>query len=426
MKPTDHQQEAIDKIVDWYTNGDGPFWLAGKAGTGKSSCLRFILDALGLSEQDYVICAPSNKAVGVLMSKGFDTAQTVARVAREARVSGPRAGEFRALSAALRKAKTDGDRKECKELLKQLSEIRLSGDVYWTNSAKIGARVKLIIVDEASMLSVRDARSLAETKSPVLLVGDRNQLLSVNTSGNKEDDSVVAGKAPQAELTEIIRQSGDGSIVSAAEKILEDARYLFHDFPENETVRDDLTGESITRITDPTEHEVDQYLAYSNNQCFRHIAQARSHKGSLPEPGDRLLAYSNMGDIVKSQIYGVVECTDEKNGLVHLVLTDEAGIIEGNIHTYCPKEVFKKSLSNKERLKILGNGGTASAPGIDEINMFYFADCITVHKSQGGQWNRVGVYLPQSTYYVRIPYDTLRRIKYTAVTRAKKELFVLT
>lgn len=200
MKPTDHQQEAIDKIVDWYNNGDGPFWLAGKAGTGKSSCLRFILDALGLSETDYVICAPSNKAVGVLMSKGFSNAETVARVAREARVSGPKAGEFRSLSSALQKAKNSGDRQACKELLKQLSEIRLSGDVYWTHSSKIGARVKLIIVDEASMLSVRDARSLAETKSPVLLVGDRNQLLSVNTSGNKEDDSVVAGKSPQQKI----------------------------------------------------------------------------------------------------------------------------------------------------------------------------------------------------------------------------------
>lgn len=424
MKPTKHQQEKIDQVVDWYENGTGPFWLAGKAGTGKSECLKFVIEQLGLKETEYIICAPSNKAVGVLMSKGFEHAQTVAKVARTSKIAGPGKKRFGELSNQLDFARKKNNHQTTKVILQELSELRLSGEVYWEQTQRITTKVKLIIVDEASMLSNRDAASLAATKSPVLLVGDKNQLLSVNTTGSKEDESSINGKKPHAELTEIIRQSGDGSIVGAAQSILDDANYKFLDLVPGETKLDEETGESITKLTD-IKPDIDQYLAYTNNQCFRHINEVRKDKGAIPEVGDRLLSYSNDGDIVKSQIYKVIQCFDEKNGLLSLYLEDETGVIKETIHTYCQKSLFNKSHSNKTRLALLGQSAKKNAPGVTEINSFYYADCITVHKSQGGQWNSVGFYLPQTGYYNNIPYDTLRRIKYTAVTRAKKELYIL-
>ena len=91
ITPTDEQQAEIDKVLDWYRSGNTrPFWFAGAAGTGKSSCLPVIIDQLGI-EGKYEICAPSNKAVGVLRQKGFEGATTVAKIARQARVSGPQA-----------------------------------------------------------------------------------------------------------------------------------------------------------------------------------------------------------------------------------------------------------------------------------------------------------------------------------------------
>lgn len=416
--PTDEQQAEIDKVVDWYQSGNTrPFWFAGAAGTGKSSCLPVIIDQLGIDGR-YEICAPSNKAVGVLRQKGFEKATTVAKIARQARVSGPQAGRFKTLCRQLEAEKRAKSKQAVKEIFKELSELRASGDVYWTNVAKNDGKVELIVVDEASMLGMNDLKSLMDTQSPILLIGDKNQLPAVN------EKSAIEGKKPHAELTTILRQTGPGSILTAAAECLKNPRYNFEDYKFNKTVTNG--DQSVTKIPKSEYMQADQYLAYTNSQCFRHIEKSREGKPTLPIPGDRLLAYSNEGDIVKSQIYKVLSSEEDGLGFISLRLEDETGEITVPIETACPKNVFNKSLSDKARLDLLGQSAREnSAPGITEINTFYYADCITVHKSQGSEFNSVGFYLPVVNHYSRINNEDLKKIKYTAITRAKEHLIVL-
>lgn len=416
--PTDEQQAEIDKVVDWYQSGNTrPFWFAGAAGTGKSSCLPVIIDQLGIDGR-YEICAPSNKAVGVLRQKGFEKATTVAKIARQARVSGPQAGRFKTLCRQLETEKRAKNKQAVKEIFKELSELRASGDVYWTNVAKNDGRVELIVVDEASMLGMNDLKSLMDTQSPILLIGDKNQLPAVN------EKSAIEGKKPHAELTTILRQTGPGSILTAAAECLKNPRYNFEDYKFNKTVTNG--DQSVTKIPKSEYMEADQYLAYTNSQCFRHIEKSREGKPTLPIPGDRLLAYSNEGDIVKSQIYKVLSSEEDGLGFISLRLEDETGEITVPIETACPKNLFNRSLSDKARLELLGQSAREnSAPGITEINTFYYADCITVHKSQGSEFNSVGFYLPVVNHYSRINNEDLKKIKYTAITRAKEHLIVL-
>lgn len=416
--PTDEQQAEIDKVVDWYQSGNTrPFWFAGAAGTGKSSCLPIIIDQLGIDGR-YEICAPSNKAVGVLRQKGFEKATTVAKIARQARVSGPQAGRFKTLCRQLEAEKRAKNKKAVKDIFKELSELRASGDVYWTNVAKNDGKVELIVVDEASMLGMNDLKSLMDTQSPILLIGDKNQLPAVN------EKSAIEGKKPHAELTTILRQTGPGSILTAAAECLKNPRYNFEDYKFNKTVTNG--DQSVTKIPKSEYMEADQYLAYTNSQCFRHIEKSRGGKPTLPIPGDRLLAYSNEGDIVKSQIYKVLSSEEDGLGFISLRLEDETGEITVPIETACPKNLFNRSLSDKARLELLGQSAREnSAPGITEINTFYYADCITVHKSQGSEFNSVGFYLPVVNHYSRINNEDLKKIKYTAITRAKEHLIVL-
>lgn len=418
ITPTDEQQTEIDKVLDWYSSGNTrPFWFAGAAGTGKSSCLPVIIDQLGLEDR-YEICAPSNKAVGVLRQKGFENATTVARIARQARVSGPQAGRFKSLCNQLDVEKKAKNKKAVKEIFAELSELRLSGDVYWTNVAKNNGKMELIVVDEASMLGLKDLHALMDTQSPILLIGDKNQLPAVN------EKSAIEGKTPHAELTTILRQTGPGSILTAASECLKNAKYNFEDYKLNKTM---TNGEqSVTKIPKTEYMEADQYLAYTNSQCFRHIEKARKDKPAIPVPGDRLLAYSGEGDIVKSQIYKVLACEQDGLGFLSVRLEDETGEIQTPIETICPKNVFNKSLSDKARLELLGQSAKdISAPGITEMNAFYYADCITVHKSQGSEFNSVGFYLPVVSPYSKMNYEDLKKIKYTAITRAKEHLIVL-
>ena len=418
IEPTDEQQTEIDKVIEWYESGNTrPFWFAGAAGTGKSSCLPVIINQLGI-QGSYEICAPSNKAVGVLRQKGFQNATTVAKIARTARIDGPLASRFKTLSNQLDIEKAAKNKNAVKEIFKELSEMRLSGDVYWTNVAKNDGRMDLIVVDEASMLGLSDLKALMATGSPILLIGDKNQLPAVN------EKSALEGKKPHAELTTILRQTGPGSILTAAGECLKNARYNFEDYRLGETVTNG--DQSVTKIAKDEFMEADQYLAYTNSQCFRHIEKARAGKPSIPVEGDRLLAYSSSGSIVKSQIYTVLECEEDGLGFLNVKLHDETGEIPVPIETSCPKNVFNKSHSDKARLELLGQSSKEnSAPGILEINTFYYADCITVHKSQGSEFNSVGFYLPVVNFYSKINFEDLKKIKYTAITRAKEHLIVL-
>jgi len=65
----------------------------------------------------------------------------------------------------------------------------------------------------------------------------------------------------------------------------------------------------------------------------------------------------------------------------------------------------------------------------DSLILVDFGECITAHKSQGSQWDTVGViwdYFPQRNWFSEDPadYESARRWLYTAVTRAQRRLVV--
>lgn len=432
---TPSQREALDAVKKWFEAPVEPFWIGGLAGSGKSSILPILVEELGLKSEEMQITAPSNKAVGVLRSKGFEDATTVAKVARKAHIAGTDAQKFRSLQHKARECASDPSRyTELKKVLAEIADLRLTGNVYWVYGENLNSRrMKLIVVDEASMLSNWDARQLIATGSPILLIGDYGQLLSVNPTKDSQFDSYVADREPDAILREVMRQKGNGHIIKAAMKVRNDPKETFSNLPPMQWRENN--GQAIMRVPSGVikpefveTHGIKQFLAHSNNQCFRHIALVREGKPPTPVAGDRLLSYTTAGNIVKSQTYTVVECEDLKNDLLRLTLIDETGVVEGEIQSLTPKKNFNKTLSNKQRLTLLGNSnGKRSSPGLGEIDIadFYFADCITIHKSQGSEWESVGVYLPVSSKWAKIADEDLKRLKYTAITRAKERLVIV-
>ena len=79
----------------------------------------------------------------------------------------------------------------------------------------------VLIVDEASMLSVRLAEALFAAVGPrthVLLVGDVDQLAPVGP-GRVLDDLIESGRVPVVRLTDIFRQAARSLIVRAAHAV---------------------------------------------------------------------------------------------------------------------------------------------------------------------------------------------------------------
>ena len=83
--------------------------------------------------------------------------------------------------------------------------------------------VDVVIVDEASMLSLDLFNTLLEAMPPqtrLILVGDVDQLPSVG-AGNCLRDVIASGEVPVARLTKIFRQSSESPIPTAARAIIE-------------------------------------------------------------------------------------------------------------------------------------------------------------------------------------------------------------
>ena len=166
---TEEQREAVYLAVS-----NRVFILNGKAGVGKSTTLKAIVKALG---DNYVSCALSGRAAQVLNAMGIKS-MTMARL------SGVGEG-------SIEKEEADGN-------------------VYDT-----------IIIDESSMVSVRDFHHLltqirAETR--IIFVGDSGQLSGIG-AGAVFRDLIKSNMFPMKQLNKVHRQAEKSGILSEANKI---------------------------------------------------------------------------------------------------------------------------------------------------------------------------------------------------------------
>lgn len=80
----------------------------------------------------------------------------------------------------------------------------------------------------------------------------------------------------------------------------------------------------------------------------------------------------------------------------------------------------KQEASHVVTVELLDSGATENLTTAGEINATQFAYALTVHKSQGSEWNRVFFLTHQSHV---IMWN--RELLYTAVTRARQELYII-
>lgn len=80
MVLTSKQEQGLKIAIERYKNKEPYTCIAGFAGTGKTTLIRFIVLALNLNPEDVAYCAYTGKAAMVLKSKGNDGAMTTHRL----------------------------------------------------------------------------------------------------------------------------------------------------------------------------------------------------------------------------------------------------------------------------------------------------------------------------------------------------------
>ena len=83
---TSKQQLGLKIAIERYKNKEPYTCIAGFAGTGKSTLIKFIVEALGLDvEKDVAYCAFTGKAATVLQQKGCQNATTIHKLLYKAK-----------------------------------------------------------------------------------------------------------------------------------------------------------------------------------------------------------------------------------------------------------------------------------------------------------------------------------------------------
>ncbi len=395
------QKVADKKISDWFFNGTRQvFVLTGYAGTGKTALLKHtVLNTLKLDDAySAAFVTPTGKAATVLLKNGV-TACTLHRLIYQSQT-------------VEQEVEVNGKKIKVEKLIFKRRE-------------SIDKAIKLIVVDEASMVSDGILADVLNFGVKVLLCGDDAQLPPVEGF-----NSFL--KQPDHTLTQIVRQQQDNPIIKLATLAREGKPIPFGSFGGQAYViygRKFLGERRQGLLT-----RCDQIICGLNRTRTRINEEVRRINGfeGLPQDGEKLICtYNNWEQYIDDEmrfnlVNGIIGTAidpfydhdtymgfmqfkpDFLDGVCPDALPFDTGVFENGEYRYKHGDTFAKFDENGE------------PTGVFQLNRFEFGYCISCHKSQGSEFNNVVVF--DESYAFK---EDKNRWLYTAVTRAKEKLVLV-
>lgn len=288
----------------------------------------------------------------------------------------------------------------------RLLDYRPYGDSFTCKGEADPIEADLIVVDESSMISIDMAEMLFSAVSNgtmVLLVGDTAQLPSVGP-GNVLADIIRSGVAPLFALTKTQRQGAGSPIIENAKRINAGDHNLMQnkDFTVMQCDEESL----IRQIRN-------HYIMYhKDNDPFSVQVLTTTKKDKI-----------NGCNAINKKIQAEVN-PNRKGGVRYgdtvFYVGDKVMMMRNNYEIgYFNGDVgLIKSTSPKEIVvEINGEDITVPTSLLEDMSLAY---ACTIHKSQGSEYGVVIVNLPPR------PHSMLQRnILYTAITRAKKRVILI-
>ena len=384
------QQLGLKLAVDRFNRGEKYTVIAGYAGTGKSTLVRFIIDALHIPEDNVCYATFTGKAAEVLRKKGNKNAMTLHKLLYD---SFPRpAGGF------YRKPKLQLDQ-------------------------------TVVVIDEISMVPKTLIDLLFKYRVYVICLGDPFQLPPIDKN---EDNHLL--DHPHIFLDEIMRQAAESEIIRLTMKI------------RNHEPIDYFQGNEVQIL--PKEQLntgmlmwADQVLTATNAKRIAINSQIREllGYGEKPEEGDKIICLRNywddcnmLGDpLVNGTIGKIVAPFRTWREIPRFVKSDirKFDIIQCNFEsdegTYQDICIDRKMLLTGEKCcdwrLSYQLGKLRYRYGEIVPKEFAYGYAMTYWKAQGSEWDKVLV-IEES-----FPFDKEEhaRALYTAATRASKKLVII-
>ncbi|QXN67882.1 ATP-dependent RecD-like DNA helicase [Listeria phage LPJP1] len=392
---TNKQEEVVMRAVEWWNKDiKKVFTIAGLAGTGKSTIIKFITSAINLNDEQVVYSAYTGTATNVLNRKGNNNTSTIHR------------------------------------LMYNVVYDEKKNKFNFIKKESISKNIKLIIVDEGSMVTDSMIEELITFNVPIIMIGDPMQLPPVKGGINKYM------KRPDIFLDEPLRQALDNPIIWLANEVRKKNRLRIGPIDENVMIinKKDVDYDMYTGA--------DQILASKNITVDRINSLIRKNILNLNSPfpyvGEKLICLKNNW----LEMY-------EDNGSQQYLTNGIIGYVE-NIYEYKKrldtfeldfKPTFSSDTGIYNRLHVDALYFTDGITNDDQIyenemykslilrrnifeeshviiNKFKFGYATTVYKSQGSEYDNVLLF--DEIYNKSIYHQQL----YTGITRAKTNLII--
>lgn len=389
-KLTDHQMEAADAVLKGLKRKQRVMVLTGPAGSGKTTLMRALIPMVEEHGYDCVLVAPTGKAAVRLTQLTGRPATTI------------------------------------HSPLYQKKHETSDGDLEFARPQAVGGATALVICDEASMLGSQVFGDLIDhlpNGACLLCVGDREQLPPVKDTWGPDFVN------PTAHLDEVHRQALESPILELATGIREGFDWRLYDAGEERTdyLRVPVMGleEAVNWYVGCRTAKVDAVLlTYLNNTRIElnRLIRERLGRTTMLEVGDRLVCVRNNRQDLQYIANGTLK---EVAGIVDFGMSDIRDVTFTDGTNACVSTY---------NLGVHGGGGTPLLRQYrnslhDRLMLAEYGECLTVHKSQGSQWDAVGIFHDFGWTATREQEDMTgkefyRRLMYTAVTRAAKELVI--
>ena len=365
--------------------------ITGGPGTGKTTIIRVLTDYFKSEKRKVVLCAPTGRAAKRMSEASGIPARTIHRLLEIER----------------------GTADNSVLIFKRNEENPIEADA--------------VIVDETSMLDSFLFLCLIRAIGPdtqLILVGDSDQLPSVGT-GNVLFDLIRSGIVHTEKLTQIYRQAALSRIVQSAHRVLTGQPILFNQEFDSDCMLVSMSGgadiaNAVVRLVSqvlPNVYGIDvmrdvAVLCPSRKgpagiTALNELLQAAVGHTGEPHIAAHGITFRLLDKVMQTRNNYELEFANADGTKGTGVFNGELGII---------RRIDRES----DTMTVETDDGRTVIYERVHMDDLDLAFAVTVHKSQGSEYPVVILAVPPGS-----PMLNNRNLLYTAITRAKKRLFVV-
>lgn len=367
VKLTHEQEEAVVSAVNSRIT-----IITGGPGTGKTTIIRAIIESLEKDGKSVLIAAPTGRAAKRIEEATLYPASTIHRM------------------------------------------LKIDPETWkFVHNEQNPLPVDAIIVDEFSMVDFFLFYSLLKAISlhtRLIIIGDKNQLPSVGP-GNVLRDLINSGYFNVIYLNRNFRQTADSLIIENAYRINSGDNLIFKPYSEKlDFVFIKVTNEhqALEKVLRIIEYYKENY--HFNSSEFQVLAPMYRGNAGIDNINRQIQETFNKETVVVKKDKMIFKRWDKvmqlKNNYEKEIFNGEQGVVA--------------DFNREKKAMIVEFDGIFLEYSMDELEELTLSYAVSVHKAQGSEYDMlVLVLLPTHSIMLN------RELFYTAVTRTKKKIFLI-